>query len=324
MKTKTAPWAFIALGLSLLVGTVMAQIAKIDHSGEREPKVTVSNTNAAPSPGVTGAPSQKGPDETVATKDTARPSSGVANISLDGGEKMLIIGFDGKYQSNYVTPNGVAYGDDIYRFDLTASFKNNIVVGLTRIGSFGNADSPYSEEYQAFVEKTWKPCSDKWYVTAGFRYEFIDGPWDLGVPYGEFGWNQDIGEASRLTAYSRAEYWWNPQGTTTDNGTIVTVGLRLLTKLSDKFSVGVGASAIYDPGVQGGSVALNGKAEARLNYALTDETTLYTGGEYYVANTYDASRIENQGVFTVGVKVDDFPEQFGKVVNFLKGEGRND
>lgn len=326
MKTKKTPWALIALGLSLLlVGTATAQIAKISHSSDERKKIAASKkADAKPSPAIATATAHKGSPATVAAKDTAKPTSSAANINLGEQESFMILGFDSKYQSNYVTPNGIAYGDAIYRLDLTASFKHHIVVGLTKIGSFGNGNSPYSEEYQAFIEKTWQPCSKDWYVTAGFRYEFVDGPWDLGIPYGEIGRNWAVGEASKLTAYGRAEYWWNPQGTTTDNGTIITAGIRLLTKLNDRFSVSVGASAIYDPGVQGGSVALNGKGEARLNYALTRETTIYAAGEYYVPNTYGPSRLEEQGVFTLGVKVDDFPRQLGKAVNFLKGEGSRD
>jgi hypothetical protein len=328
MKTKKAPWAIIALGLSLLVvGTVMAQqIAKIDH-GDKPEVIVSGKTDAKPSSEIAKAAAQTAPkvsDATVAAKDAAKPSSGVAKIDLGEPDSIVILGFDGKYASNYVTPNGVGYGDPIYRIDLTASFRNGIVVGLTKIGSFGNGNSPYSEEYQAFIEKTWRPCSDEWYITTGFRYEFIRGPWDLGIPYGEIGRNWGLSEDSKLTAYGRAEYWWNPQGTTTDNGTIVTVGIKLLTKVSDRFSVSVGASAIYDPGVQGGVPALNGKIGGRVNYALTPDTTIYTGGDYYIPNTYGSSRLKTEGVFEVGVKIDDFPKQFGKAINFLKGEGGSD
>jgi hypothetical protein len=323
MKIKKALWAPIALSLSLVFGSVMAQVART--SPDEQPPASAGTSSKIktggghPSAGTKKIP-PPAPEAPAAGNKKPSPSSGVGKINLAEAKDLVILGFDGRYQSNYVTPNGVAYGDPIYRLTLTASFKYDIVAGVTKIGSFGNGNSPYSEEYRAFVEKTWRPISDEWFVTAGFEYQFIRGPWDLGIPYGEIGRNWEVGDASKLTAYSRAEHWWNPEGTTTDNGTIVTVGLRLLTRVSGKFRVSVGAAAIYDPGVQGGVEALNGKLETRVYYDLTESTTLYGGGDYYLANTYGGtSRIKNEGVFEIGVKVNDLHKQFKGAVDFFKG-----
>lgn len=323
MKIKKAPWAPIALGLSLVFGSVMAQVART--SPNERPQADASTPGKTKSTGHPSAATiRKTPEasnKTAVAKEPAQPSSRVGKIDLAEAKDLVMLGFDGRYLSNYVTPNGVAYGDPIYRLTLSASFKYDIVAGVTKIGSFGNGNSPYSEEYRVFAEKTWRPISDEWYLTAGFEYQFIRGPWDLGIPYGEIGRNWDVGDASKLTAYSRAEHWWNPEGTTTDNGTIVTVGLRLLTRVSDKFRLSIGAAAIYDPGVQGGVEALNGKLEARVYYDLTDSTVLYGGGDYYLENTYGGtSRIENEGVFEIGVKINDLHKQFKNAVGLFKGD----
>jgi hypothetical protein len=233
----------------------------------------------------------------------------------------IVFGLDSKYQSDYVTPNGVSYGDDIYRFDLTATF-HGFTAGVTKIGSFGGGTSPYVEEWQAFIEKKWQWCSSI-YLIAGYRQEWLDGPWDLAIPYMEVGKTWNTGQSSDLTAYVRGEYWYNIQKTTTDNGLIATIGLRYLNNISDKFSLSLGVSLVHDTkGLQGGGAGFIGVGEGYLNYALTNETTIYTGGKYYapmgIDNPVDVR--ENRKVFEVGVKVDDFPKQMGKVWNRITGE----
>jgi len=232
----------------------------------------------------------------------------------------IVFGLDSKYQSDYVTPNGVSYGDDIYRFDLTATFYG-FKAGVTKIGSFGDGASPYSEEWQAFIEKKWEWCSSI-YLIAGYRQEWLDGPWDLSIPYVEVGKTWNTGQSQDLTAYVRGEYWHNIQKTTTDNGLIATIGLRYLNNLSDKFSLRLGTSFVHDDGLQGGGAGFIWVGEGYIDYALTHETTLYTGGKYYapmgIDNPVDVR--ENRKVFEVGVKVNDFPKQLGKAWGRITGE----
>jgi hypothetical protein len=241
-------------------------------------------------------------------------------VNTTAWAQAIVFGIDGKYQSDYVTPNGVSYGDDIYRFDLTATFYG-FKAGVTKIGSFGDGASPYSEEWQAFIEKKWQWCSSV-YILAGYRQEWLDGPWDLAIPYAEVGKTWNTSQSSDLTAYVRGEYWYNIQKTTTDNGLIATIGLRYLNQLSDKFSLRLGTSFVHDDGIQGGGAGFIWVNEGYVDYSLTNYTTLSIGGKYYtpmgIDNPVDAR--EPGGAFEASVKVKGLPEQMGKVWNRITGE----
>jgi hypothetical protein len=241
-------------------------------------------------------------------------------LSASANAQIAKIGLDISWHSDYVTPNGVAYDDSIVRADLSASFKHDIKAGLTGITSFGG-DSPYSEEWQVYLEKRWAVCSNV-AVTTGARYEGIDGDWDLLIPYGLFEVTKEINASNVIVGYTRAEYWYNPQETTTDNGLITTIGLRYLHMFSDKFSIRMGVSAVHDDGLQGGGAGWVGVGEAYLDYRVSSQSTAYLGGKYYtpmgISNPVDVRRV--QKVFEVGVKIDDFPGQIGSLYNRITGE----
>jgi len=254
-------------------------------------------------------------------------ASDPSNVRLEGlktsEERPLVFSVDSRYESDYVSDNGVPYGDPVSRTDLAVDLPYQFRVGGSIIRGIG-ADDPYSDEEKLFIEKAFLFCDD-WDLILGYRHEFLaQSKWNIRAPYMELGKNFQFNSDVRIRAYARVEHW--SAEATDDNGFLPELGLRLLAQLSPRFSLDLRLSAINDPGIQGGNGGIVGVAEGYLNFDVDQGglTQIYTGGKLFNPWTDGPTDVrERRGVYEVGVRVKDIGEAGRKAVNFFKGETGN-
>ncbi len=254
-------------------------------------------------------------------------ASDQSNIRLEGSrtteERPVVFSIDTRYESDYVSDNGVSYGDPVSRTDLAVELPYHFRVGGSLIRGIG-AEDEFTDEEKLFIEKTFLFCED-WDLTVGYRHEFLaQSEWNIRAPFAEVGYNHQFNPDIRARLYFRTEHW--SAQATDDNGFIHELGTRFLMQLSPRFSVDLRFSLLNDPGIQGGNGGLVGVASGYVNFDVDQggDMQIYTGGKLYNPWTDGPTDVrERRGVYEVGVRIKDIEGAGRKAISFFKGEMGN-
>ncbi len=216
--------------------------------------------------------------------------------------------------SNYVTPNGVSYGDTVSQTEITASWNNGIYAYVWLSGGIADSKNPYSNEADFGLGYE--------FVTAGLDFdvgvEFQDlsnkfGDWDMWVPFLEVSKTFKVSAAS-VTPFIRTEGWYSENKA--DNGWITSVGVRIEEPLNDKWKISGSAAAVHDPGVFGGAAVINADFGVALDYQFDRSASIGVSGRYVVAGGGDLR--DNEGVIGLHLKITDVSQVIKNVSDRLR------